>query len=38
MLLLNKLFSRIQKELKENHDWIYTHMYMVKQANENKKA
>lgn len=32
MLLLNKLFSRIQKELKEKHDWINTYMYMVKQA------
>ena len=38
MLPLNKLFSRIQKEIKEKHDWIYTYTYMVKQTNKNKKA
>ena len=38
MLPLNKLFGRIQKELKEKHDWIYTYTYMVKQKNKNKKA
>ena len=37
MLPLNKLFSRIQKELKEKHDWIFTYMYTVKQTNKNKK-
>ena len=36
MLPLNKLISRIQKELKEKHDWIYTYTYMVKQTNKNK--
>ena len=33
MLPLNKLFISIQKEFKENLDWIFTHMYMVKLTN-----
>ena len=35
---IQSLFIRIQKELKEKHNWIYTYMYMVKQRNKNKKA